>query len=262
VSPDCALALAYDGTDFAGWQLQPGRRTVQGELEGVLGRFYGRRVRIAGSGRTDAGVHALGQVAAFRPPRPYPSATLSRAIGALLPADVRLLACAEVEAGFDPRRDALRRTYGYHLLTAGSLFHSRYALAVEGDLDWDGMAEAARLFEGRRDFAAVGSPVSPGGGTVREVHRCHIEEGRGCRRLVVTADAFLHRMVRAVVGCLLAVGRGRMTVGDVAGLLESRDRARAPAAAPARGLFLARVDYAHFSYDPDPGPFRCHFGEG
>jgi len=259
VNPVCALALAYDGTDFSGWQLQPGRRTVQGELESVLARFYGRRVRVAGSGRTDAGVHARGQVAAFRPPRDYPVDTLVRAFGAFLPEDVRLLACAEAEPGFDPRRDALARTYEYYLLPNGSLFHSRYALAVEEGLDWKAMGEAARLFEVRRDFAAVGSPVSPGGGTVREVHRCRVEAGDGCYRLVITADAFLHRMVRAVVGCLTAVGRGKMTAGDVTGLLESRDRSRAPAAAPARGLFLARVEYTNFFYAPDPGPFQRHF---
>ena len=121
------------------------------------------------------------------------------------------------------------------------------------------MAAAARLFEGRRDFAAVGGPVSPGGGTVREVLRCRLEEGHGCRRIVVTADAFLHRMVRTVVGCLLDAGRGKMTADDTLRLLESGDRSQAPAAAPARGLFLARVDYAGFSYDPDPGPFSHHF---
>jgi len=259
VSPTCALALAYDGTDFSGWQFQPGRRTVQGELESILERFYGRRVPVAGSGRTDAGVHALGQVASFTAERAYPAATLFRALGALLPADIRLLSCAEVEPGFDPRRDARSRTYEYFLLPGGSLFHSRYALSVEEGLDWEGMGEAARLFEGRRDFAAVGSPVSPGGGTVREIHRCRLEEGRGCRRLIVTADAFLHRMVRAVVGCLLAVGSGKMTADDTVRLLDSVDRSQAPAAAPARGLFLARVDYAEFSCDPDPGPFQHHF---
>jgi tRNA pseudouridine38-40 synthase len=259
VSPTCALALAYDGTDFAGWQFQPGLRTVQGELEKVLERFYGRRVPVAGSGRTDAGVHALGQVAGFTAERAYPAATLFRAFGALLPADIRLLRCAEAEPGFDPRRDARSRTYEYFFLPGGSLFHSRYALEVEEGLNWERMAAAARLFEGRRDFAAVGSPVSPGGGTVREVHRCRFEEGRGCHRLVVTADAFLHRMVRAVVGCLVAVGGGKMTADDTVRLLDSADRSQAPAAAPARGLFLARVDYAGFSYDPDPGPFSRHF---
>jgi tRNA pseudouridine38-40 synthase len=259
VNPTCALALAYDGTDFSGWQFQPERRTVQGELESVLERFYGRRVPVAGSGRTDAGVHARGQVAAFRPPRAYPTDTLMRAFGAFLPEDVRLLACAEVEPGFDPRRDALSRTYEYYFLPGGSLFHSRYALAVDEGLDWEGMDEAARLFEGRRDFAAVGSPVSPVGGTVREVHRCRFEEGRGCRRLVVTADAFLHRMVRAVVGCLVSVGQGKMTADDIVRLLDSGDRSQAPAAAAARGLFLARVDYADFFYEPDPGPFRLNF---
>jgi tRNA pseudouridine38-40 synthase len=261
VSPAYALALAYDGTDFAGWQYQPERRTVQGVLEGALERFYGERVPVVGAGRTDAGAHALGQVAGFAAGRAYPADTLSRAIGALLPVDVRLLRCAEVAPGFDARRDALARTYRYHFLNGGSLFFERYALRVEERLDWETAGEAARLFEGRRDFAAVGGPVSPGGGTVREVARCLLEEGRGCRRLTVTADAFLRRMVRTLAGCLLAVGRGAMSPAGMADLLESGDRSAAPAAAPARGLFLARVEYDGFSYEPDPGPFFHLFAD-
>ena len=256
----CALALAYDGSDFSGWQHQPGRRTVQGELESALGRLYGERVRAAGSGRTDAGTHALGQTAAFTAPRRYPPPVIHRALSALLPADMRILRCAEVADGFDPRRDALERTYEYYLLPGGSLFFSRYALIVNDALDWDKTAAAARFLEGRRDFAALGSPVRPGGSTVRELRRCLLQEARGCRRLTVTADAFLRRMVRTIIGCLLAVGRGRMTLEGLLRLLESGERSRAPAAAPAHGLFLARVSYADFPYDPDPGPFGHLFG--
>lgn len=254
-----ALALAYDGTDFAGWQYQPEHRTVQGELERALERFYGERVPTAGAGRTDAGVHALGQVASFTVDRRYPVTTLDQALRALLPGDIRLLHTEEVGGRFNPRRDALARTYNYFFLSGDSLFFKRYALIVDGALDWERMAGAARFFEGRRDFAAVGGPVRPDGSTDREIIRCRLENGRGCHRLRVTANAFLNRMVRSIVGCLLAVGRGSMTPDEVGKLLESRDRGRAPAVAPAHGLFLADVSYADFFYDPDPGPFQNPF---
>ncbi|MCK4594680.1 tRNA pseudouridine(38-40) synthase TruA [bacterium] len=257
-----ALALAYDGTDFAGWQYQPEHRTVQGELEKALERFYGERVPTVGAGRTDAGVHALGQVAGFTVDRRYPTPTLDQALRALLPEDIRLLHTETVGAGFNPRRDALARTYNYFFLSDDSLFFKRYALIVDGALDWDRMAAAARLFEGPRDFAAVGGPVKPGGSTVREIVHCRLENGRNCRRLCVTANAFLNRMVRSIVGCLLAVGRGSLFPDEIVDLLESRDRGRAPAVAPAHGLFLAGVSYAGFSYNPDRGPFHTLFIDG
>ena len=256
-----ALVLAYDGTDFSGWQTQPGRRTVQGELEKALERFYGERIPTLGAGRTDAGVHALGQVAGFTANRDYPAATLHRALHALLPRDVRLLRCLAVDDGFNPRRDALHRTYSYYFLTGDSLFFNRYAFVDEEALDWEGMAEAARLFEGRRDFAAVGGPVRPGGSTIRRIIHCVMTRGSGCRRLTVTADAFLNRMVRAIAGCLIAVGRGSLSTDGIGKLLESGARNGAPAVAPAHALFLTKVGYAGFSYDPEPGPFPSCFSD-
>jgi tRNA pseudouridine38-40 synthase len=242
------LTLAYDGTDFAGWQRQrEGReRTVQGELEAALARLCrGAAVSVAGAGRTDAGVHAEGQVASFELPRAIAPGELQRALNGLLPCDVRVLEAAEAPPGFHARRSAVAKLYRYVLDCGGVPLpqRRRHAAFVPFSLDPDAVRRAASLFVGRHDFASLASS----GGSVRTTTRTVIRsqallDGAG---LVyeVEADGFLRKMVRSMVGGLIAAGRGDLSGDDLVRRLEARDRRAWPAPAPACGLTLVRVDY-------------------
>lgn len=252
------VTLAYDGTDFLGWQLQrPGApasvpmggasgRTVQGALEDALGRLSGgARVAVVGAGRTDAGVHALGQVASFDLPRELPGPDLQRALNALLPEDVRVLDAAPAPPGFHPRKSALSKLYRYELDCGGvPLPQRRRTVAfVPWALDEDAVRAAAALYLGRRDFASLASAGGSARTTVRTVAR---SEARFAGRTLVyevEADGFLRKMVRSMVGGLVAAGRGALSVEALARALEARDRRAWPPPAPARGLTLVRVDY-------------------
>ncbi len=249
-----ALALAYHGAAFHGWQLQPEARTVQGELERALADFYGESVRVWAAGRTDAGVHALGQVAGWRAPRDYPPETVLRALEARLPGDLRLLRCSEVPADFHPRHSARGRRYRYLLREGDALFQRDRAMIVGPGLDWSTVEATAGLFVGRRDFAALGTAPRPGGSTVRRLTAGRLLRKPPFYLVEVAAEAFLYRMVRRIVGCLLAVGRGELDAAGLGELLDGRDRTKAPPPAPAHGLYLQRIDYAEFAYTPDPGP--------
>ena len=250
---NCALALSYHGENFSGWQKQPGQRTVQGELERALERFYGEAVATTGSGRTDTGVHALGQVVSFTPPREYPARTVKKAIGSLLPGDIRLLEAKLVD-DFHARYDAQRRGYRYLFHEGDDLFLRGRVLLVKERLDWEALANAAEGFVGERDFAAIGGAVNPGGSTIREVFSCELRREGRLWVLDITANAFLYRMARTVVGCLLRVGRSRMTTEEVGELLKSRNRNAVAVIAPPHGLYLHRIEYANFSYSPEAGP--------
>ncbi len=239
------LLLAYDGTGLAGWQIQPDRPTVQGLLIGALQRILGQRPRLVGASRTDAGVHALGQVASLETSSALPAPVVARALNALLPAAIRVLDCREAPAGFDARRRALRKRYLY-LIDEGPVadpFLRRYAWHVPHGLDARAMAEALGLLRGTHDFsafcAAPGRDRSP---------TCTLLSTRVIRRrhrlgIVVAADSFLHRMVRNIVGTLVETGRGARPPGGMAEVLASRDRARAGPTAPPQGLTLLRVLY-------------------
>ncbi|TMB57953.1 MAG: tRNA pseudouridine(38-40) synthase TruA [Chloroflexi bacterium] len=245
----CARAvIEYDGTAFSGSQHQPNRRTVQGVLEEALNRLTGERVRVRFAGRTDAGVHATGQVAAFCLARRigkrdgWPE--LRRRLNAVLPADLAVRSLRAAPAGFDPRRDATRRTYRYRIRMTGDRHPlDRHRTLEIGDrLDVSAMRAAANELVGERDFAALGSNAR--GRTTRNLMRVTVI-GRGSSvEIVVTADAFLRRMVRSIVAILLEAGRGRLAGGEVAALLEAGERAFHGRAAPAVGLTLERVYYA------------------
>jgi len=256
--PSYRITLAYDGTDFEGWQSQrtAGRarpRTVQGVVEEALaGLAGGTRVPVMAAGRTDAGVHALGQVATFDLSRDMPPDALARALNGRLPGDVRVRGCAAVPAGFDARRDALAKLYRYEL-DCGPLRwpHRRRVAGYErGPLDHAAVAAAAALFPGTRDFAALASSGSSVKTTVRTVMRAaarfEAEPTTGEERLVfeVVADGFLRKMVRSMVGGLIAAGTGQAAPDALAAALESRDRGRWPPPAEACGLYLVRVQYA------------------
>ncbi len=249
------ITLAYDGTDFAGWQRQRAGagRTVQGEVEDALARLTGgARVALVAAGRTDAGVHALGQVASFELERELDPARLRSSLNGLLAADVRVLEAARAEDGFHARRSALVKHYRYLLDCGGVPLppRRRYAAWIPWALDRDAVRAAAALYLGRHDFASLASAGGSVKTSVREVTRseARLEEptlGSEQATLVyeVEADGFLRRMVRSMVGGLIAAGRGTATVEDLSRALQARDRRHWPAPAPACGLTLVRVAY-------------------
>jgi len=242
------VTLAYDGTDFAGWQLQsPDKgRTVQGALEGALARIAdGARVAVLAAGRTDAGVHALGQVASFALSRELPAEELRRALNGLLPEDVRVLEAAAASPAFHPRKDAVSKLYRYELDCGGVQVPQRRRTAafVPWPLDEGAVREAAALYLGRRDFASLASAGGSAKTTVRTVLRSEAAFSGATLVYETEADGFLRRMVRSMVGGLDAAGRGTTRVEDLARALDARDRRAWPAPAPACGLTLVRVTY-------------------
>ena len=232
--------VEYDGTDFAGFQIQSGGRTVQGELEAALARLSGgERRAVDGAGRTDAGVHASGQVIAFTYAGRLTAAELGRAIGALLPPDVAIRDVRRVPLGFKPRTAARYREYRYTVWNGPrSPLRERQALGWRAPLDIAAMARAATVFEGRHDFSAFG-----GGGRnpVRTVYAVRVRRTGRLVTIDVRAGSFLRGMVRRMVAALLEVGRGRMDEEQVRAALAARTPALDGAAAPAKGLCLRRV---------------------
>ncbi len=242
------MTVAYDGTDFNGFQIQDGRRTVQAVLEAAIGQVVQHDVRIAGAGRTDAGVHATGQVVSFQAATALPTASLRRAVNARLPEDVVIAEAAEAAADFHARYRARARGYRYTIWNGAvrSALDRRTAYHWRARLAERAMDEAAHALEGRRDFAAFAGTVQGRErptSTVRTLYRfrCWRE---GDKVLVqAIADAFLPHMVRNLVGTLIPVGMGQRTVADVLEVLASRDRRLAGRTAPARGLCLTDVWY-------------------
>jgi tRNA pseudouridine38-40 synthase len=257
------IVLAYDGSDFVGWQRQPAGASVQGCLEDALAAIEGARVPVVGAGRTDAGVHALAQVASCRLSHPLPPATLQRALNARLPDAIRVLGVEDVPESFHARYSARSKTYRYLVLNApwAGPFERRYVWHVPQPLDHSAMRAAARVLEGPHDFAALQGAGSAVRTTSRTVFAATVSDaepgdawgspfgsvhgGPGARVVAVEVkgDGFLRHMVRNAVGCLVAVGLGRHDPGWLEQVLASRDRAQAAATAPAAGLFLVGVDY-------------------
>jgi tRNA pseudouridine38-40 synthase len=243
------LTLAYDGTDYAGWQVQQGRRTVQGVLEETLRKITRETVRVTGSSRTDAGVHALGQVAAFRTNSHLEPAVFRRALNALLPRDVAVLEAAEVAEGFDPIGQAVRKRYRYviHDGPVRNVFHRHYCWKHPQPLDAEAMDRAATALRGKHDFASFENRGSQRLSTIRTILDIRVQRGWGDQRDQVTieveADGFLYNMVRNIVGTLVEVGRGAKPVEWVAEVLRSADRRLAGPTAPPQGLFLMWIEY-------------------
>jgi tRNA pseudouridine38-40 synthase len=242
------IVVAYDGTEFHGWQVQPELPTIQGTLERVAGEIEGRPVRVEGSGRTDAGVHALAQVAAFSIENPIPVENLKKAMNRLLPADVRVCRVEEAAPEFHPRFDACAKTYEYRIWRGEVCppFERRYLYHHPYPLDEVRMMETAVLFEGEYDFSAFAASDErdkEGGSKVRTVFRSRVE--RTGDRLIyrVRGSGFLKYMVRNLVGTLLEAGKGNLTADDVRSLLKPGVAVKAGPTAPARGLFLVDVEY-------------------
>lgn len=252
------ITLEYSGAGFAGWQVQPEARTVQGELERALAEITREPVRVAGASRTDAGVHALGQVASCETTCSLPGEKLRAGLNALLPADVAVSAVEDAPPGFHARFSALGKHYRYALLSrpARAPLAAQDAWHVPWSLDVAAMQAAAGHLLGRRDFRAFvtrseGREEEGAEDCVRTLTRLDVSAtpapgaGGGLRVEVdVVGDAFLYKMVRTLVGTLCQVGRGRRPAQDLAGLLLSGDRRRAGPTAPPHGLCLVRVAYA------------------
>jgi tRNA pseudouridine38-40 synthase len=270
------LTLAYDGTDFRGWQVQPGERTVQGEVQAALGRICGESPLPQGSGRTDAGVHALGQVASFALAAPIPAENLHRALNRTLPPAIRILEAKTVPDTFHARHSAMGKTYEYRVFRGAICppFLAPYVYACSWQMDMESLQRSARLFEGRHDFLSFAAtdpdltsrsleenaepderPIPrpdfqtepPALATVKTIFSS-IWEARPSPEgelLIyrVRGSGFLHHMVRNLVGTMLEVGRRRLNANEIPGILAARNRAAAGPTAPARGLFLCSVEY-------------------
>lgn len=245
--PSFRLTLEYDGRDFAGWQVQPGgRRTVQGTLEAAVQRITGHAVRVAGASRTDAGVHAEGQVAGLRVPTRLGADGLARALNGVLPRDLTVVAAAIAPESFDARRDARSKLYRYAIWNgaAPSPLRAGRSLRVERRLDLAAMREAAALLRGTHDFASFQAARSGGQTTVCTLSRLDVTlVAPGELALFVEGDGFLRHMVRILAGTLVEVGRGRRPAGGLPAVLVARDRRAAGPTAPARALTLVRVFY-------------------
>ena len=240
------LTLSYDGTDFSGWQTQPGFRTVQETLENAIAKLTGEaRIRVNASGRTDAGVHAVSQVVNFYSTTALPCETLVRAINAHLPNDVVIREAVDVPESFDANHDAARKLYRYviHDGDVPNPFMRRYACQSRHKLDAAAMRRAAEPLKGRHDFSSFETDGSPRMSSVRTVLHLAVNRVGDWIWIDVEADGFLYNMVRAIVGTLMYVGRGYWPESQVAAILQSGDRTLAGPTAPAQGLFLMRVVY-------------------
>ena len=243
------LTLAYDGTDFHGWQVQPGLPTIQGVLEEIAAGLEGAPVHVAGSGRTDAGVHALAQVAAFTITNPIPTPNLRRAVNRLLPPAIRVIEAAEAPPEFHPRFDAIDKTYRYTIFRNEVCppFEWRYVHHHPYPLDEAAMIAAAPRFEGEHDFSAFAASDDRDeemGSKVRTIFESRLR--REPDRLIyhVRGSGFLKHMVRNIAGTLIETGRGNLPMSELESLLGARFTRKAGPTAPAKGLTLVKVSYS------------------
>jgi tRNA pseudouridine38-40 synthase len=248
LSRSVQLVLHYDGARFSGWQRQPGERTVQGVLEAAVSKLCGEPVTVVGAGRTDAGVHARGQAAGTRVPEKWGAPALRRSMNAILPDDVWIAAAFEMRDEFHPRYSAISRSYSYYVGTddlASSPFRRTHELVWKKSLDFARLEAAARAVEGEHCFRAF---AVKGTAPDRDEHRCSVRaatwrEREGGVVFDITANRFLHHMVRFLVGTMLEVGEGRREPEVMADLLQQADNSQVSQPAPPHALFLERVEY-------------------
>jgi tRNA pseudouridine38-40 synthase len=278
------LTIAYDGTAYVGWQRQAEGTSVQGLIEAAIARIEGQPAAVLGAGRTDAGVHALGQVASVAVPSAIPCDAYTRALNSSLPADVRVMAVEEAAPDFHARFSAKAKTYRYRILqgAVASPFESRYAWHVTHALDRAAMHAALAACAGRHDFAAFQATGTPVRDTIRTIFTARMLAGAADCAIAsatpaglagatsealaatsplaspsmlvieVTGDGFLRHMVRTLAGTLVEIGRGRWPAADMTAILASRDRGQAGPTAPPQGLFLVEVDYRMIARSGQP----------
>jgi tRNA pseudouridine38-40 synthase len=245
------LMLAYDGSEFSGWQIQPDAQTIQGMLASAIGRLTGEKVLPQGSGRTDAGVHALAQVATFSTESPIPVGNWVTALNDILPASIRVLEVAEAPAEFHARKSARAKTYRYRMYRAAICppFLARYVWHYPYPLNENMMEQAAGLVLGEHDFTSFAAVDRERGledhevSNVRRIFTSTWERSGEEFVYTVQGSGFLHHMVRNLVGTFLLVGKGTLAVADVTRILQARKRSAAGATAPASGLYLVSVEY-------------------
>ncbi len=239
------LLIEYDGTNYHGWQIQPNGITIQEVLQKNLAIMTRQRVRLIGSGRTDAGVHALGQVGNFHTDSSIPVEGLRRGLNSLLPSDIVIKSVEEVAPDFNAQLMAKRKTYVYWILNREipSALHRCYSWRYPVPVDLESMQGAAQLLVGRNDFSSFRAVDADTGNPVREVFRADWFDRSPFLYFAIEADGFLKQMVRNIVGTLVDVGRGKISREEFKRILEARDRRQAKMTAPPQGLFLLKVDY-------------------
>ena len=240
------LRIEYDGTNFSGWQRQKSDRTVQGEIEAAICKMTEKKVSLIGSGRTDAGVHALGQVANFLCDTHLTADIFLKGLNSLVADDVVILSCEETDAAFHARYDVKSKTYHYRILNQPirSAIQKRYAWHISRPLNVDAMTVAIEHFKGKHDFKAFEGTGSPRSSTIRNIFSVSLHhEGFGFLRFEISADGFLKCMVRNIVGTLVEVGMEKLKPDDIQAILQSGNRANAGPTAPAKGLFLIHAEY-------------------
>ena len=239
------LTIEYEGTAYHGWQVQPALPTIQGVLQETAKRISGEEVHVTGAGRTDAGVHAIGQVANFRTGKDLAADRWQRAFNGLLPPDIVVRHVEMAPEDFDARRSATQKTYRYTILNApyASAIDRHWLLHVPEPLQIASMAEAASSLLGEHDFSAFRAADGDSHNAIRRMSEARFDTVEGRLRFTITGDGFLKHMIRIVVGTLLDVGKGRVTPDRFREILQSKDRQRAGRTAPAHGLCLMHVRY-------------------
>jgi tRNA pseudouridine38-40 synthase len=237
------LVLEYDGTDFCGWQIQPGVRTVQEELQKSLKKIFQHKINITGAGRTDSGVHARGQVASFKIDTAMPSKTIFAALNGTLPKDVRIISAEDIDIDFNPRYDAIKRHYCYYITRRERAIYRNFMWCFKDKLDVKKMQQASNYLAGKQDFKSfcqAGADLDHHFCTVKKIKW---ELNDDVLTLNIIANRFIHSMVRIIVGTIVDVGRDYTSVEKIPEILVSRDRRKAGQTAPAKGLFLEKIFY-------------------
>jgi len=250
------IVLEYDGTDFCGWQIQKTRKSIQGAIQETLEKITGEKIKLIGSGRTDAGVHAIGQVAHFKTESKIPLLKIKKSLNSLLSPSIVIRKIEEVPLDFHAQISAKSKQYVYFILNdeLSSPFLDRYSWQIKHPLHWKKMKEALKVFKGKQDFKSFQSVGTPVKSSIREIYKIQIKKVQ-CRnswpcattknlyQITLEANGFLKQMVRNIVGTLVEVGKEKFSVSDVKQILKAKDRRMAGLAAPAKGLFLLNVNY-------------------